>query len=207
MRVLLSLFFLFLWVHPGSAQKVLTKTFPVEIGSLVQLDARNNYRVEVRTENRNNIRVEALMEGEYQGDMLVHMRQEGSTIHIATRSQPAFDFPNDKLSAHKVVAVGLRVLLPEHLAFQLYGLAARVEVYGDYNTLDVSLSSGNCYLDTRVDHAAVKTLSGNIQLWAKEGEVRARSQYGEVSGGGNAELKSKYSINTITGNITIHNEE
>lgn len=206
MRFLLLLLMVLL-SHPGHSQKLLSKTYPVPDNALVQLDARNNYRVEVRTTKREDILVEAMMEGEYQGEMLVQLTERGNTLHIATRNQPAFDFPNDKLSAHKVISVGLRISLPEHLAFQLYGRSATVIVQGAYRDVDISLSSGNCSLEVETEQAKVKTLSGNIRATAKPEHVQAESQYGLIHGNPTGGKSAVYTLNTITGNITIHNKE
>lgn len=204
---LLFLLLMVLVTPYGYGQKILSKTYPVPDNALVQLDARNNYNVEVRTTNRDDMLIEAVMEGEYQGEMLVQITESGNTLHLATRNQPAFDFPNDKLSAHKVISVGLRISLPEHLSFQLYGRSATVSVQGAYKDVRISLSSGNCSLEVEAEQASVKTLSGHIRIEAKPELVAADSQYGLVDGNAAGGESAIYTLNTITGNITIHNKE
>ncbi len=188
-------------------QKVLTKTYPVPDKALVQLDVHHNYLLEVATSEREDILVEALMEGEYRGEMLVHLTTEGTTVNIATRSQPAFDFPNDKLAAHKVISVGLRVTLPRYLSVQVYGESANVRLSGVFHEADVALSSGNTTLDIEAEQVGVRTQSGNIVVYKKDEGVLAKSQYGRVQDRTRSMTKPIYNLRTITGNITIHNKE
>ena len=186
-----------------SAQTVVQKSINSEEEYFIQILAEQCFSVELNTTNSSEIIVEARMEGEYQDDLWVPIRQDGSTLTISTSFNPLFEHPNDKLSAHKVVAIALKISIPKGQRVQLLGTIADVKIQGFYRELDVQLSTGKCTLDIRGEKASVKTQKGDIVLKNNMGSGEVESRFGQVFGKLDNSYACRYSLHTVEGNIRL----
>ena len=76
---------------------------------LIQFNTANCFKVELGTSLGNEINIEAEIDGEYVKDLDLKVRTIGSTILVEAGFAPNFENPNDKLSAHKVVSITLKL--------------------------------------------------------------------------------------------------
>ena len=187
-----------------SAQTLVQKSINSEEEYFIQILAEQCFRVDISTTNSSEVIVEARMEGEYQDDLWVPIRQDGSTLTISTSFNPLFKHPNDKLSAHKVVAIALKISIPEGQRVQVIGTIANVKIQGRYRDLDVQLSTGKCTLDIRGEKASVKTQKGDIVLMNNAGTGQVQTRFGQVFGQLDNASGCRYSLHSIEGNIRLH---
>ncbi len=164
-----------------TAQRTIRKTFLNKHASYIQIDAKLINSLVLNTTNQNEIVLTGEMDGEYAEEILINIEEEGSTLLISTDLNPNFLMPNDKLSAHKVISIDLAIDLPPNLSVSVYGSSAMVDAAGNYRKLDIGLADGHCSLDVIGEEISVQTHSGDINVWAKEGQVDAKSTYGEVT--------------------------
>tara|TARA_R110002051_G_scaffold45660_3_gene92081 strand:+ start:349 stop:939 length:591 start_codon:yes stop_codon:yes gene_type:complete len=188
-------------------QKNLYRTIIANDISFVQVNAANFFKVEFHTVEGNEITIEAEMEGEYSQDLDIEVNTNGNTLLIAAGFAPSFENPNDKLSAHKVVSILLKLTIPNFKKVEVYGTNSRVVLEGKYKELDVSLSDGECELHNIVGNANVKTQSGSISVFAKSVQINANSKYGKVSFNPIPEGLFIYKLQTMTGNIELSKTE
>lgn len=186
-----------------SAQTVVQKSINSEEEYFIQILADQCFRVDLSTTNSLEVVVEARIEGEYQEDLWVPIKQEGSTLTISTSFNPLFKHPNDKLSAHKVVAIALKISVPEGQRVQLLGTIADVKIEGHYRDLDVQLSTGTCTLDIQGDKVSVKTQKGDIVLLNNTGSGEVESRFGQVIGQLDNSYSCRYSLHSIEGDIRL----
>ncbi|WP_051941917.1 DUF4097 family beta strand repeat-containing protein [Maribacter forsetii] len=175
--------------------------------SLIQVDATNCFVVEVNTSKGDEISIEAEMEGEYSKDLELEVSTNGSTLIVDTGFAPNFKNPNDKLSAHKVVSILLRLTVPSYKNLDIYGTNVRVVLDGNYNELQVSLADGTCVLNSVVGDADIKTQSGNIKVYSTAAAIDATSKYGAVSINRIPAGNSSFKLQTVTGNIDLFKTE
>ena len=167
-------------ILPMKGQKRLTKTLLNSQITSISIDADLVYRIVLETVNSNEVTVEASMEGEYQKDLVVPLRKQGNTLFIEPEFSPQFQLPNDKLGAHKVVSVSMRIQVPRYQNVQLTGLSCEVSATGEYRDLRIVFNDGSCHLSHLAENTTVQTGSALIQVSLITGVVEAISKYGEV---------------------------
>lgn len=202
--LILILFLLAGFLH---AQKQVAKSLYAKDITYLLVDANNAYRVNLSTNNSGTIRVSALSEGEYQSVLALHVDKEGATAKVATGFQPSFQFPNDKLGAHKVISVSLEISLPQGIEVKVYGKSSNVRATGLFRNLEVVLSDGNCSLEDVKGTVKVQTQQGDISLQAAEGVVDAESRYGKTEPHEFPEGDNLFFLRTISGHISLFKKE
>ncbi|MEP2278658.1 DUF4097 family beta strand repeat-containing protein [Maribacter sp.] len=190
-----------------SAQKKVYRNILADHISLIQVDAANCFIVELQTADDNEISVEAEMEGEYSQDLNLEVSTNGSTLLVNAGFAPSFKNPNDKLSAHKVVSILLRLKVPSYKNLEIFGTNSRVLLDGKYNKLQVSLADGTCVLNNVIADAKIKTQSGNIKVFSAAATIDAASKYGTVSANVIPAGNSSFKLQTVTGNIDLSKTE
>ncbi|MDM9631281.1 hypothetical protein [Robiginitalea aurantiaca] len=161
-------------------QKQLTKTLLNPGISSVSIDGTMSYKLELQTGTSKEVSVEAQMEGEYSPDLMVLFRESGTTLFIETRFSPNFEMPNDKLGAHKVISISLKVTVPENQDVFLNAASCQLTTFGVFKNLDIVFNDGGCNLSHRAENTEVQTGSAPIIAHLKSGVIEARSKYGEV---------------------------
>jgi DUF4097 and DUF4098 domain-containing protein YvlB len=179
MRAVVFVMFVFTLVNVHG-QKLVRKAFIGPRTQNIQIDARYCYRIDIKTEPTDEVQVSATMDGEYAKDLLVSIKESGTTTMISTDFQPNFVNPNDKLSAHKVISIALEIKVPEHKNVDVFGTSANVYATGTYENMNITLSNGRCSLQNISQSVKVTTQTGDIVLSVPRGEVLAESVYGTV---------------------------
>ncbi len=189
------------------AQKMVVKTIENPDVSFVQINGNNCYALALETVDIPRITVAASIDGEYFQELLVNVNQEGATVWVNTGFQPNFIIPNDKLSAHKVISISLKISIPKNLNVTVYGTSTNVGVIGQYANLKISLSDGTCTLNGRGENVVVNTQSGNIEVFATKAQILASTKYGKIKRESFATGDDHFTLNSVTGNINIRKTE
>lgn len=195
---------LFFTAHVLPAQKLIKKSLIDSDIRHIIIDATNNFELSVSTSPSNEIKLEAHIDGEYQNSLVLNLKRTGSTMAVSTDFQRNYQKPGDKLSAHKVISVGLSVILPEHKGVSIFGTNCNVDAQGDYSNLKISLADGRCLLNNVSESAAVITQSGTIVVKASKAQILAKSKYGSVEGDKIPAGDSQYRLDSVTGNIVLN---
>lgn len=175
--------------------------------NLIQVNAENCYEVILETVEGKAVEVDAQMDGEYSEDLHMNVSEEGNTLVLGAGFQPSFINPNDKLSAHKVVSIALKIKVPSYKDVEVYGNSARVIAFGDYSNLDITLSDGTCELHQVSQEVNVRTQSGNILVYADSANILAETKYGSYSKNSIPNGDDQYRLNSVTGNIVLNKTE
>ena len=202
MKKLVCLLFLFFF-SIGFGQKEVKKSIPNRNISTIEIDAENCYKVEILATEGNQVIIEAQIDGEYQKDLLVSVKEKDSSVTIKTGFQPLFTSPNDKLSAHKVISIALKIKIPKDKYVSLLGTNSNVIAAGDYKNLKIVLESGFCNLVALMGNVIVTTKSGDITVENKNGNFIVNSKYGKVIKGKIPKGKPHFNLTTVTGNILL----
>ena len=173
----------------------------------ILIDSKNCYFVELQTENTKEVLVEAEFEGEYQSDLAVTIQESGSNIVIAADFSPNFLHPNDKLSAHKVISISMKIVIPEDMVVRLYGTSSNVKALGKFQNLEITLADGDCVLDAISEHVTIKTQTGTITVNAGSGEINAESTYGEMRLQDIPVGDTIYELKSVQGDIHVNQTE
>ena len=183
------------------AQKVVKKSIVNPAISLVQIDVNNCFKIQLETTDTDEILVEAFIDGEYTQDLELTVKEEGSTLVVNSDFSPTFVNPNDKLSAHKVVSIALKVLLPKYKNVTVFGASCNVTVAGKYENLKVSLNDGFCVLNEVSQNVEIITQSGDISVQSLEAKITANSTYGNIEENNIPMGDNHFLLSTTTGDI------
>lgn len=189
------------------AQKIVKKTVIGAAVTLVQIDAKNCFDINLQTSDSDEIQVEAIIDGEYKNDLMLNVRQEGSSILVSTGFTPNFMNPNDKLSAHKVISIALLIKLPQYQNVYINGTNCNVTASGKYENLKITLSDGNCNLSQVSEAVTILTQSGDITIHSTSAEIKAHSKFGNVQRNDIPIGNNRFILTTTTGNIYLNNNE
>jgi len=170
-------------------------------------DLDNVFTIKLSSTKSNQLIIKAISEGEYANHFVITTKREKHTLHVS--GNIAFTFPNkqDKLSAHKVHAIAVEILVPEHLQTFISSDIGNVSITGKYYSLGINLFSGNCYLNKIFGDFDIKSVNGDIGLIANEGIVNAISKLGTIAQEVLPDGKSNFLLKTAKGNIKIAKEK
>ena len=198
----------FMLLSPASvlqAQKRVTKTLLSPSVRSISIASELSFEIFMETADTQEVSVEAQMEGEYRTDLVILFKEVGRTLFITPQFSPEFELPNDKLGAHKVVSIQLRVVLPDDQNVVLSAATCQVFTKGRYRDLKIVFNDGTCQLGHSGENTEVRTGSASISAMLRSGVVEASSRYGEVLlepiPGGDHHLK----LYTTRGNIIVQN--
>ena len=93
------------------------------------------------------------------------------------------------------------------LDVNVYGTSTNVGVTGDYAKLKISLSDGKCILNGRGENVEINTQSGNIELITNNAQIMASTKYGKIKREAIASGDDHFTLNSVTGNISIRKTE
>ena len=190
-----------------NSQKVIQKTLVASNVSNIHVNTDNCFEVFVETWDSEVINIEAILEGEYNPNLIVNIKKEEPTVTVSAGLHPNFELPNDKLNAHKVISIKLRIKLPNNKLVQLFGTSTDCTITGSFSHLKVSLADGNCTLRSIDSDAEVTTQSGHITIQNSIAAVTALSKYGSVFGGITSSAERHFKLSTVTGNIHLSKTE
>jgi len=189
------------------AQKVVKKSIVNSAILLIQIDVNNCFKIELETTDTDEILVEAFIDGEYTQDLELTVKEEGSTLVVDSDFSPTFVIPNDKLSAHKVVSIALKVLLPKYKNVTVFGASCNVTVTGKYENLKVSLNDGFCVLNEVSQNVEIITQSGDISVRSLKAKIMANSAYGTIEKNNIPIGDNHFKLRSTTGDIYLKKME
>lgn len=150
-----------------SAQKVIQKEIASEgIQTLTIIDDAI-YKVTVHSSEESFIKISTHIYGEHAESVLIEAIIIEETLSVKTGFTPFFALENDKLAAHKIMAIEMEITLPKKMAVEIKSKLASVNTDGVFNNLNISIENGNCILTNILGNAHIKTTGGNITVWAK----------------------------------------
>lgn len=186
-----------------SAQKVVKKSIVNSTISFVQIDANNCFEIVMETADTSEMVIEAFIDGEYKKDLELVVKEDGSTLMVSSGFNPNFINPNDKLSAHKVISIALKISLPEYKNVLVFGTSCNVAIAGNYKNLKVTLDDGSCDLTQVSEISEITTQSGDIIVSSSKASIVATSAYGNVQENQIPVGNDHFILRSTTGNIHL----
>lgn len=186
-----------------TAQKDIQKRIDATGLKGVFIDTDAVFKIDIDTQKSNEIIIESGIEGET--FETVTLETEVSNKLLVITSGRAFDFEaiDDKLAAHKVMSITLKITMPPHLEFWVDSTLASVWANGDYKYINFNLSSGNCKLTNFSASGIINTESGNITAQIKDTQVEANTRNGKQIIENNDSGSYSLRLRSIDGNIVV----
>lgn len=161
--ITIGMFFLVQLVFP---QKVMQKQWDAVGVSLLKLSSSEVYTITVETKATDVISVITKVEGETYENVMVSSYRKENALVLSTAYRPYFVAENDKLAAHKVIAIEMHLVIPEDLTLAIDARIASVQVTGSFQNLEIQLENGNCGLLDFLGNATLHTKNGYIHVSA-----------------------------------------
>ncbi len=187
-----------------NAQKVIQKEFSSEgIQTLSILDDAI-YEISIQSSEESTIKISAHISGEHSESIIIEEKITNGTLSLKTGFAPFFTLENDKLAAHKVMAIDLKILFPKKMAVEIKSKLASVNITGTFENLSISLENGNCVLNDFLGNAQLKTITGNINVHAQKNvSGKAISKNGIVENKLSGQEKFLVDAESINGSISL----
>lgn len=149
-------------ISTAFGQKLVQKQWDAQGIKRVEVMSDSIFRIEVKSVEGHEIRVQAAIEGElFENLMLDGLNKEG-VLSLKVGLTPFFEAKNDKLAAHKVVSVALSIQMPSNL------------------TLAVSSKLADLYVEGPLDHVQAALYNGDLQLRDYSGTADLRTTHGAI---------------------------
>ncbi len=195
---------LFLGNYCCLAQKTIQKEFDSEEIQNLSIADDGIFKITVQSSEETVIKVSAHISGEHFESIIIEEKIADGTLSLKTGFAPFFTLENDKLAAHKVMAIEVELTVPKKLAVEIKSKLASVIATGTFKSLSISLENGNCILNDFYENAQLKTIAGNISVLAQKNvSGKAISKNGTVEN--NLLNKGKFFVEaeSINGNISL----
>lgn len=183
------------------AQKTIQKEFDSEGIHTLSIADNDIFKITVQSSEESTIKILARISGEHSESVIMEEKIVDGTLSLKTGFAPFFTLENDKLAAHKVMAIEVNITLPKKMTVIIKSKLASVYTNGIFENLDISLENGNCILKHFSGNAQLKTIAGNITVHAQKNvSGKAISKYGtlvnKLSGQGKFNIEAE-SINGV----------
>jgi HSP20 family molecular chaperone IbpA len=170
----------------------------------VDITLHDHIELEIITTKEKSFRISESQFGEYQQAIVLSSAVKDKTLYISDPQSPTFNYPNDKLSAHKVVDGKATLYVPEGKTIFITAESADVTLTGTFKNITVNLKNGKCHLENVSGNFQIVTVYAPVHVQAAKTKVTAQSKNGIIIN------KSRptgtiYSgkIESINGSITV----
>lgn len=184
------------------AQKIIQKEFSSEEIHTLSIVDNVIYKITIYSSEEKNLKVLAHVSGEHSESIIIEEKISEETLELKTGLIPFIILENDKLAAHKVMAVEMEIVIPKTMSIEIKSVLASLETTGAIKNLAVSLENGSCVLNDFSGNAHLKTTTGNITVFAKSNvSGKAISTHGIVQN--ELSLNGKFFVEAESINGTI----
>jgi hypothetical protein len=101
--------------------------------------------------------------GEYRNALVLNTQVINDTLFITDPLNPIFQFPQDKLSAHKITDTKAVLILPEHKKLFLNLPEAHLNLQGNYENIVLNIHTGKVILQQIAGDLQVTSVNANVQ--------------------------------------------
>lgn len=166
-KIRLISFFIFFLSISLSAQKAIQKEYAAEDVQTLSIVDDALFKITVHSTTEKNIQLSAHISGEHAEEVIIAENLSGKTLSLKTGYTPFLVLENDKLAAHKVMAIEIELVVPSTISIEITSKLAAVTAVGHFKDLSVSIENANCHLLRFSGNAHIKTKDGNILVLAE----------------------------------------
>ncbi len=206
MNRFISLLILALVSTNSFSQKEMAREFDASLINGIEINSNRINSILIHSEKTNRIKVLTRIEGENYENVVLSVIEKDNILYLKPGYTPFFEAKNDKLAAHKVQAIDIKLIVPENIEISINSKLASVTTKGKLSSLLVTLDIGNCNLHEFIGNANIKTNKGFISVTVIENIYgKAFSKKGAIENMLSKNIESKYKIlaETNEGDISL----
>lgn len=184
----------------------MVREFDASLINGIEINSNIINSILIHSEKTNRVKLLTRIEGENYENVVLSMIEKDNILYLKPDYTPFFESENDKLAAHKVQAIDIKIIVPEDIEISINSKTASVTTIGKLSSLLVTLDIGNCDLQEFIGDANLKTNKGYISVTVNEKMyAKAISKKGTIINELSKNLESKYKIlaETNEGNISL----
>lgn len=187
------------------AQKRLSQTYDASGIEELYINSNEIFQINISAIETEQITINTVIDGEVFASTLLNSVIEQKTLKITTGNTPDYVPFNDKLSAHKVIAITLEVSIPLGTDLSIYSTLANVATDGSFGEVRVDLDRGR-FVGTTFrfrESANINTLDGSITLHTAQARLSVQSRRGTIEIPDKMTAGPVLNVKSIDGNITV----
>lgn len=193
----------FLFFLPVTGQKKSYDVVNAQNIEKIVLSSDEIYKISIETVPGDEIKISSETEGEYYNQISLDTDIRDNTLYLNSRYNEILQDGYDKLSAHKVYSMEVKLKIPEGMIFSVNSNIASVFLTGSFERMLIQLKTGSCYFNNFEGNAVVNTYDGNIFGNARNFNPEATSRNGEVNVPKNSYGIHKMVLTSINGDIKL----
>lgn len=161
------------------------------------------FKINVIATTSKNIKITSKIEGEFTKSTKVISQINNSTLLIMCDYPKLTNRTDDKLNAHKVHSIEIKLEIPKNLNVYIKSAIASAHIIGTFNYLLLELNQGNAHLLNFLGNATINTYNGNIDLETNYAKITAKTRTGSLKTENIIASNTEIKITSINGNINI----
>lgn len=170
---------------------------------IVDIDLNQYLQLEIKTTNSDEVKIITNQNGEYRNAVVLSSQVRNDSLLITDPINPTFTFPEDKLSAHKVIDGKATILLPRLKKVVLNTQSADISISGDFKNIFINQLSGSCKIVNLEGNLTYVSVYADVFLKLVNYDTTSFSRSGKVSSFNKPNLIKYFaSIETVSGNIS-----
>jgi sulfur relay (sulfurtransferase) DsrF/TusC family protein len=187
------------------AQKRLTQTYDATAIKELYIHSNEIFKIKITTGEVREITVATIIDGETFASTLLNTFTNDGVLKITTGKTPDYIPFNDKLAAHKVLAIELEIIIPIGLDVSIYSTLASVDTYGKLGQVRIDLGRGHFKGEEFRfrESGKINTISGSIYISSNLVNVTAQSRNGKVDIPPTQAEGPLLAIKSIHGDVTV----
>tara|TARA_R110002020_G_scaffold144120_4_gene316958 strand:- start:5906 stop:6535 length:630 start_codon:yes stop_codon:yes gene_type:complete len=203
-RLCFILIVIFFGSNYVTAQKTIKKEFSAEGINTLSIVDDAVFKITINSSEGKDIKLSVQISGEHSEDIIIEEHFSENKLSLQTGFSPFVLLEDDKLAAHKVLAVEIMLVVPSTISVEVKSKLASVFAEGNFSALAVSIENSNCELRNFSGNAHLKTKDGNINVVAeRDFSGIAISKYGTVENMLPKHGKFSVEAESINGNIRL----
>lgn len=187
------------------AQKRLTQTYDATAIKELYIHSNEIFKIKITTGEVREITVATIIDGETFASTMLNTFTNDGVLKITTGKTPDYIPFNDKLAAHKVIAIELEITIPRGLDVSIYSTLASVDTYGKLGQVRIDLGRGHFKGEEFRfrESGKINTISGSIYISSDLVNVTAQSRNGKVDIPPTQAEGPLLAIKSIHGDVTV----
>lgn len=187
------------------AQKRLTQTYDATAIKELYIHSNEIFQIKITTGEVREITVATIIDGETFASTMLNTSTNDGVLKITTGKTPDYIPFNDKLAAHKVMAIELEIIIPIGLDVSIYSTLASVDTYGKLGQVRIDLGRGHFKGEEFRfrESGKINTISGSIYISSNLVNVIAQSRNGKVDIPPTQAEGPLLAIKSIHGDVTV----
>ncbi|WP_372917653.1 hypothetical protein [Salegentibacter sp.] len=184
-------------------QKETLETLDAKNVEAIRIFANEVSSISIETSSTKTISAATHSEGEYYNRIGLDIKREDETLILNSKFPQALSGGFDKLSAHKVFSIDLKLLIPAGLRVFVKSDQASLTATGDYSLFEAELNQGFCDLIDFSGNGRVQTIMGDIHFETRDTRIEAESRNGRMQKSLPQSGSNLLKLSSVNGDISL----